>query len=167
MSFDRLAGDGLHWPCPNKDHPGTPVLHIGRFTKGKGTLFAIPFKAPAEVPDAEYPVYLTTGRILQHFHTGTMTRKSQGLNNLAGPHVMISVEDALAIGVGNSGEVKITTRRGSITTKAFVTKRIPHGTAFVPFHFWEAPANRLTNNALDPEAKIPEYKVCACKLDKA
>jgi formate dehydrogenase major subunit len=167
MTYERLAGDGLHWPCPTKEHPGTPVLHIGRFTKGLGTFFAIPFKAPAEVPDAEYPIYLTTGRVLHHFHTGTMTRKSKGLNRLSGPHVMISVEDAEAIGVGNSGLVKVTTRRGNITTNAFVTRRIPKGTAYVPFHFSEAPANVLTINALDPEAKIPEFKVCACKLEKA
>jgi formate dehydrogenase major subunit len=167
MSYERIGRMGLHWPCPTKEHPGTPVLHIGKFTKGLGTMFAIPFKDPAEMPDAEYPTYLTTGRILQHFHTGTMSRKSEGLNNLAGPHVMISVEDAERIGVKNSEMVKVTTRRGTITTKAFITKRIPNGTAFVPFHFWEAPANQLTNNALDPIAKIPEYKVCACKLEKA
>ena len=95
-----------------------------------------------------------------------MSRKSAGLNRLAGPHAMISVEDAEALGIGNSEEVKVTTRRGTITTKAFITKRIPKGTAFVPFHFHEAPANVLTNNALDPVAKIPEYKVCACKLER-
>jgi formate dehydrogenase major subunit len=130
-------------------------------------MFAIPFKAPAEVPDAEYPIYLTTGRILQQFHTATMTGKSDGLNNLAGPSVMVSVEDAEAMGIGNSEKVRVTTRRGSIVTNAFVTRRIPKGTAYVPFHFAEAPANVLTNNALDPIAKIPEYKVCACKLEKA
>ncbi len=167
MTYERIGRKGLHWPCPTTEHPGTPVLHVGKFTKGLGTMTAIPFRAPAEMPDDEYPTYLTTGRILQHFHTGTMSRKSQGLNNLAGPHVMIAVEDAERIGVGNSEQVKVTTRRGSITTKAFVTKRIPKGTAYVPFHFWEAPANILTNNALDPVAKIPEYKVCACKLEKA
>lgn len=167
MSYERIGRMGLHWPCPTKEHPGTPVLHAGKFTKGLGTMFAIQFRAPAEMPDDEYPTYLTTGRILQHFHTGTMSRKSQGLNNIAGPHVMISVEDAERIGVTNSEMVKVTTRRGTITTKAFITKRIPKGTAFVPFHFWEAPANILTNNALDPVAKIPEYKVCACKLERA
>ncbi len=167
MSYDRLGRAGLHWPCPTADHPGTPVLHIGKFAKGLGTMFAVPFREPAETPDEEYPVYLTTGRILQHFHTGTMSRKSAGLNRLAGPHAMISVEDAEALGIGNSGDVKVTTRRGTITTKAFITKRIPKGTAFVPFHFNEAPANLLTINALDPVAKIPEYKVCACRLEKA
>jgi predicted molibdopterin-dependent oxidoreductase YjgC len=168
ISYERLRKNyGLHWPCPTPEHPGTPVLHIGRFTKGKGTMFAIPFKEPAETPDAEYPIYLTTGRILQHFHTATMTRKSQGLCNLAGPSVMVSVEDAEKLGIGNSAKVRVTTRRGSIVTSAFVTRRIPKGTAYVPFHFAEAPANVLTNNALDPIAKIPEYKVCACKLEKA
>lgn len=168
MTYDRLEGDGLHWPCPHKEHPGTPVLHVGRFTKGLGTFFPIPFKAPAEVPDAEYPIYLTTGRILQQFHTGTMSRKVAGLEKLSGgAHVMVSVEDAEALGIANSGQIKVTTRRGSITTRAFVTKRMPKGTVFVPFHFVEAAANVLTNNALDPVAKIPEYKVCACKLEKA
>ncbi len=167
LTYKRLGFNGMHWPCPNEEHPGTPVLHIGKFTRGLGLMTAIPFKAPAEVPDEEYPMYLTTGRILQHFHTGTMSRKSEGLNNLAGPHAMISVEDAEAIGVGNSEMVKVITRRGEITTKAFITKRCPKGTVYVPFHFWEAPANKLTNNALDPVAKIPEYKVCACKIEKA
>lgn len=167
MSYERLGSVGLHWPCPTKDHPGTPVLHVGKFAKGKGTMFGIPFKEPAETPCKDYPVYLTTGRILQHFHTGTLSRKTVGLNRIAGPHVMISVEDAETMNVGNGEQVKVTTRRGSITTKAFVTRRIPKATAFVPFHFCEAPANILTNNALDPIAKIPEYKVCACKLEKA
>lgn len=168
MSYERLEKNhGLHWPCPTADHPGTPVLHVGKFAKGIGTMFPIDFIEPAELPDAEYPIYLTTGRILQHFHTGTMSRKSEGLNKIAGPHAMISVEDAEAMGVGNSENIKITSRRGTITTKAFVTKRMPKGTIFVPFHFAEAPANILTNNALDPIAKIPEYKVAACRIEKA
>lgn len=168
MTYKRLEQKrGLHWPCPNEDHPGTPVLHVGKFAKGKGTMFAIPFKAPAELPDKEYPIYLSTGRILQHFHTGTMSRKTDGLNNIAGPHALVSVEDAEELGIGNSQNIKITSRRGSIVTKAVITKRMPKGSVFVPFHFAEAPANILTNNALDPIAKIPEYKVAACKIEKA
>ncbi len=167
INYERLSKGALHWPCPTVEHPGTPVLHIGRFTKGKGTMFAIPFKEPAELPDAEYPLCMTTNRVLQQFHTATMTRKSEGLSNLAGPTVMISVEDAESLGIGNSEKVRVTTRRGSIVTNAFVTRRIPKGTVSIPFHFAEAPANALTINALDPIAKIPEYKVCACKLEKA
>jgi formate dehydrogenase major subunit len=128
---------------------------------------AIPFKEPAELPDAEYPLIMTTGRVLQQFHTGTMTRKTQGLNNLAGPMVMISVEDAESLGVKNSDKVKVSTRRGEIVSNAFVTKRIGKGTIYIPFHYAEAPANLLTIAALDPVAKIPELKVCAARVARA
>ncbi|NOR46060.1 MAG: molybdopterin-dependent oxidoreductase, partial [Candidatus Delongbacteria bacterium] len=167
MTYERLEGSGLQWPCPTKDHPGTPILHVGEFVRGLAKMHPITYKDPAELPDEEYPIYLTTGRVLQHFHTGAMTRKTKGLNNLSGPHVMISVEDAENLGISNGEKIKVTTRRGSITTIAFVTKRMPKGTASVPLHFWEAPANMLTNNALDPISKIPEFKVAACKLEKA
>ncbi|MEM4248077.1 MAG: formate dehydrogenase subunit alpha, partial [Candidatus Nanoarchaeia archaeon] len=164
--YERLGKEGLHWPCPTKEHPGTPVLHIGKFTRGKGLMKAIPFKEPAELPDAEYPLILTTGRLLQQYHTGTMTRKTEGINRIAGPRVMISVEDAEALGIKNGEVVRVKTRRGKIETNAFVTKRIGKGTIFIPFHFGEAAANRLTIAALDPIAKIPEYKVCAAKVEK-
>lgn len=164
--YERLGRLGLHWPCPTKEHPGTPVLHIGKFTRGKGLMKAIPFKEPAELPDDEYPLIMTTGRLLQQFHTGTMTRKTEGINRLAGPRVMMSVEDAEALGIENSELVKVTTRRGEIKTNAFVTQLIGKGTIFIPFHFSEAPANRLTIAALDPVAKIPEYKVCAARVEK-
>jgi len=167
LSYEKIGRFGIHWPCPTKEHPGTPVLHIGKFTKGLGTMFAVPYRAAAENPDKEYPIYLTTGRILQHFHTGTMSRKSEGLNNISSHHAMISVADAEKAGLKNGDNVRVTSRRGSIVTRAFVTKRIPKGTVFIPFHFHEAPANILTNNALDPIAKIPEFKVCACKIEKA
>jgi len=167
ITYKRLGFNGIQWPCPTEEHPGTQVLHIGKFTRGLGAFAAVSFKEPAEMPDKDYPLYFTTGRILQHFHTGTMSRKSEGLNNLAGPTVMISVEDAEAIGVKNSEKVKVTTRRGSVVTNAFITKRCPKGTVYMPFHFAEAAANHLTINALDPIAKIPEYKVCACKIEKA
>ena len=119
---------------------------------------------PDELPDEEYPFILTTGRVLQQFHTGTMTRKTEGLNNLAGPMVMISVEDAEKLGISNSQEIEISSRRGSITAPAFVTKRITTGVIYLPFHYKESPANRLTNPALDPTAKIPEFKVCAANI---
>jgi formate dehydrogenase major subunit len=162
--YDRLGRAGLHWPCPTKEHPGTPVLHIGKFARGKGLMKAIPFREPAELPDAEYPLIMTTGRVLQQFHTGTMSRKTEGLNNIAGPLVMISVEDAETLGIKNSERVTVTTRRGSIETNAFVTKRIGKGTIYIPFHYAEAAANRLTIAALDPVAKIPELKVCAARV---
>ncbi|EKD50064.1 MAG: hypothetical protein ACD_62C00666G0005 [uncultured bacterium] len=166
MTYKRLGQNGLHWPCPTQEHPGTPVLHIGKFTRGKGLMKAIPFKEPAELPDAQYPLILTTGRLLQQFHTGTMTRKTAGLDRLAGPRVMMSVEDAKSLGIGNGELVRVKSRRGQIETKAFVTRDIGQGTIFIPFHFCEAPANRLTIAALDPVAKIPEFKVCAARVEK-
>jgi len=166
ITWDRVGRNGLQWPCPNTEHPGTPYLHKDKFARGLGKLKAISFKEAAELPDEEYPLILTTGRVLQQFHTGTMSRKTEGLNNLAGPMVMISVEDAERMGIGNSEVVAIATRRGEITAPAFVTKRISTGVIFIPFHYNESPANRLTNPVVDPVAKIPEYKVCAAKIRK-
>ena len=166
ITWERVGRKGLQWPCPTIDHPGTPYLHKGKFARGKGLLSPIAFKEPDELPDDDYPLILTTGRVLQQFHTGTMSRKTEGLNNIAGPMVMISVTDAEKLGIGNSEEVKIATRRGEISAPAFVTKRIQPGVIYIPFHYKEAPANRLTNPALDPVAKIPEYKVCAAKVSK-
>jgi formate dehydrogenase major subunit len=166
ISWERVDENGLQWPCPNEEHPGTPFLHKGTFARGKGLMKGIQFREPAELPDAEYPFILTTGRVLEHFHTGTMTRKSQGLNNMAGPMIMISVEDADEMGVGNSEVIKVKTRRGEIEAPAFVTRRIGKGTIFVPFHYKEAAANLLTNPVFDPVANIPEYKVCAAAVTK-
>ena len=166
ITWERVGRFGLQWPCPNEEHPGTPYLHKGKFARGKGLLRPISFKEPDELPDEEYPLILTTGRVLQQFHTGTMSRKTEGLNNLAGPMVMISVDDAERMGISNSEVVEISTRRGEITAPAFVTKRISTGVIYIPFHYKESPANRLTNPAIDPIAKIPEYKVCAAKVSK-
>ncbi len=166
ITWARVGLAGLQWPCPDIHHPGTPILHTETFSRGKGLMAAIEFKYAAELPDAEYPLVLTTGRLLEQFHTGTMSRKTKGLDQLAGPRVSIAVQDAEARGIGNGDPVRVTTRRGAIETYAFVTKRMQPGVLFVPFHFEEAPANRLTNAAIDPFAKIPEYKVCAARLEK-
>jgi len=166
ITWERVDRNGLQWPCPTLEHPGTPYLHKTSFARGKGLMKGIAFKEPAELPDAEYPLILTTGRVLQQFHTATMTRKSKGLSRLAGPMAMISVDDAEAIGIGNGEMIKVTSRRGEITTKAFVTRRIGRGTVFIPFHYYEAAANTLTNPVVDPVAKIPEYKACAVRVSK-
>ena len=167
ISWERAEScGGLQWPCPNDEHPGTPFLHKDKFARGQGLMKAISFREPDELPDDEYPLIMTTGRVLQHFHTGTMTRKTEGLNNLAGPMVMISVADAENLTIENSELVQVSTRRGSIHTKAFVTRRIPQGTIYIPFHYFEAPANMLTNPATDPVAGIPEYKACAARVNK-
>jgi formate dehydrogenase major subunit len=166
ISWERVGTQGLQWPCPTLDHPGTPYLHKGKFARGKGLMKAIPFKEPAELPDKEYPLVLTTGRLLEQFHTATMTRKSEGLNNLAGPMVMISAADAEELKISDGETVLVASRRGKIQTPAFVTDKIGKGTIYIPFHFHEAAANTLTNPVYDPVAKIPEYKACAAKVSK-
>lgn len=166
ITWDRIRENGIPWPCPTIDHPGTPVLHKDKFVRGKGFLKAIAFKEPAEMPDSEYPLTLTTGRLLFQFHTGTMTRKSEGLNQLGKPMVLISCEDACINKISDGDMVAIQTRRGRIEIAAEVTANIGVGTIFVPFHFAEAPANRLTIGAVDPIAKIPEFKVCAARIEK-
>ena len=167
MTYKRLEPNGLQWPCPSEDHPGTPYLHKGKFTRGKGLFFAIEHKDPAEMPDAEYPLYLTTGRILYQYHTGTMSRKAAGLNEKAPEcQVEISPADAAEYQIVDGEMVKVTTRRGAITAKAAVTEKAVRGTIFVPFHYAEAAANTLTIAALDPVCAIPEFKVCAVRLEK-
>jgi predicted molibdopterin-dependent oxidoreductase YjgC len=165
ITHERLEDGGLCWPCPDLDHPGTPILHIGRFTRGLGKFSPVAYEPPDEETDEEYPLILTTGRMLEHYHTGTMTRRSDGLNELVPTgFVEINPVDAERLGVADGADVRVETRRGAITTPANVTPRVQAGTVFVPFHFWEAPANRLTNPARDPSAKIPEFKVCACRV---
>lgn len=166
ISFARLdAEGGLCWPCPTPGHPGTPILHEGSFTRGKGLFFPVVYQPPAEEVDEEYPLTLTTGRLLEHYHTGTMTRRVEGLNELVPTgFAELNPADAARLGIVDGAEVTVATRRGTIATPAFVTERVAPGTVFVPFHFWESPANRLTNPVLDPDSKIPEFKVCACRV---
>ncbi len=166
MSYDRLEGEGLQWPCPDKDHPGTKFLHKGKFSRGLGHFHAIDFIPPYEMPDDDYPLLLTTGRMLYHFHTGTMSRRSAGLDELHPEgKVEISPEDADKLGIADGDMVEVESRRGKVAARAWVTDKSPAGTVFMTFHFREAAANLLTVSALDPIAKIPEYKVCAVKVE--
>lgn len=165
LRWEAITPNGVQWPS-NKNNPaGTRIMHQTQFTRGKGQMVGVPFRYAAELPDEEYPLVLTTGRVLEQFHTGTMTRKTKGLDNLAGPRAMVSVEDAEALGISNGQRLKVSTRRGSIEIDAFVTKRIQKGVVFIPFHFVESPVNRLTTTATDPHAKIPEFKVAAVKVE--
>jgi formate dehydrogenase alpha subunit len=165
--YERLSkGEQLCWPCPLPNHPGTPILHQDKFTRGLGKFHALDFIPPAELPDVKYPMILTTGRVLQHFHTGTMTRKSKGLEALApSPFVEVNPKDAQKLGVEDGDWVKVSSRRGSIELTAKVDDKVGVGVIFIPFHYHEAVVNTLTNPALDPIAKIPEYKVCAARLE--
>ena len=168
INYDRIEYEGLHWPCPTSEHPGTPILHREQFTSGKGVFHAIDYIEPAETADDEYPMYLTTGRLLYQYHTGTMTMKSDGIMEIAPEcFVEISPQDARSYELEDGTLVKIASRRGSIEARIKISRKAVSGTVFIPFHYAQAAANRLTNSALDPISGIPEYKVCAVKLSRA
>lgn len=168
ISYQRIETDGLVWPCPAPGHAGTPVLHAETFTRGLGKFHAVEFIPPVEVPDEDYPLVLTTGRVLYQYHTGTMTMKSEDLNKRAPEcRVEICPDDALKIKITNGEMVCVASRRGTIQARATVTSKIVAGTVFIPFHYAVSAANRLTNSALDPVCAIPELKVCAVSVTPA
>ena len=168
MSYERLEKGGLQWPCPTFDHPGTPILHVGKFSRGDRALFKpAPYRPSAETPDSEYPMIFTTGRILYHYHTSTMTGRVEGLMNISGhSYVELNPADAAKLGIASGDQVKVTSRRGSVSVEARVTDIVTEGVLFMPFHFADGPANMLTNTVTDPIAKIPELKVCAARIEK-
>ncbi len=167
INYRRLEKEELHWPCPNAEHPGTLYLHKGEFKRGKGKFHPVDYLPPAERPDHTYPMVLSTGRMLYHYHTATMTRRSRPLNKFAkDAYVEINVKDLEEIGACDGCRVRVITRRGDIEIFARQSERVAPGVVFIPFHFRESPANRLTNDVLDPVAKIPELKVAACRIEK-
>ena len=170
MSYERLdatEGRYLQWPCPEKNHPGTPILHVGKFTRGLGWLYPTVYVPSAELPDEEYPVLLSTGRILYHYNTRAMTGRTEGLMEIAGhAFVEINEEDAANLHIHNGERVRVCSRRGSITAEARVSGKTSPGECWMPFHFPDGDCNWLTNPALDQFARIPEYKVCACRIEK-
>jgi len=166
ISHERLAMGGLQWPCPTPDHPGTPILHVGKFTRGLGLFSPVDYIPPAEPPDEAYPFVLSTGRILFHWHGGTLSRRSPGLDSLAPEaEVEIHPEDASMLGLSTGLAVRVRSRRGSVIARVQVTRRSPPGMVFMTFHYAEAATNLLTTDAVDPVAKIPEYKVAAVRLE--
>ena len=167
MSYDRLQGEGLQWPCPDAEHPGTAILHVEKFARGLGQFSPVRANDPAEAIDEEYPLILTTGRVLYHYHSGTMTRRSEPLAwREPRGYVEVNSEDAAAVGVQDNHAVVIKSRRGSVRTRLKISEGVPPGTIFLAFHWREAPANRLTHDlVLDPVAKIPEYKISAVRLE--
>jgi formate dehydrogenase alpha subunit len=167
INYGRIENNGIHWPCPNTDHPGTPCLHVDKFSCGLGVFHTIDYKPPAEMVDEKYPMYLTTGRVLYQYHTGSMTMKSEGLNELAPrSFVEISGEDAEAYNILEGDILKVVSRRGEIEAEARISEKAVTGTVFIPFHYARGAANLLTSAALDPVAQIPEYKVCAVRVEK-
>jgi len=167
IDYDRIEKEGLQWPCPSKDHAGTPILHVGQFARGKGLFHAIGFRGPDELPDSDYPLILTTGREHAHYHSGTMTRRCSRINDCFPEGFMeMHPVDAERLRIQTGDTVKVASRRGEITTKVKVIDRTAAGTVFMSFHYSESPVNVLTNPALCPTAKIPEYKVCAVRVGK-
>lgn len=168
MSYERLGINGLQWPCPDAAHPGTPFLHKDRFTRGLGKLHAVEYRDPAEMPDADYPYFLTTGRMFAHYHTGTMTRISPRLDNEQRTgYVSINPKDARSLDIKEGDALVLSSRRGDMEAPAKITPSVAPGTLFLPIHFGENPTNVLTNaEAFDPLAKIPEFKVAAVRIEK-
>ena len=162
------AGERLQWPCPSADHPGTQILHTKQFTRGKGKFMPIDHVPPAEKPDDDYPMLLSTGRVLYHWHGGQMTRRAKGLMEIYGEALIeVNPDDAEKLGLNGKNIVRVTSRRGFIEAQAWVTDRVPPGMVYANFHFPNASANELTHASLDPVAKIPEYKIVAVKVELA
>jgi formate dehydrogenase major subunit/formate dehydrogenase alpha subunit len=160
-------GERLQWPVPHARHPGTPILHVGQFTRGKGKFHAVDHLPPAELPDHDFPFLLTTGRVLYHWHGGELTRRVESLVTVY-PEGLIEIhpDDAARMGLRPRGMVKVRSRRGETLASAFVTERVAPGLVFGNFHFpGPQNVNNVTNNAVDPIAKIPEYKVCAVQVE--
>ena len=168
ITYSRIQDKGLQWPCPTVEHPGTPILHSnGRFTRGKGLFSNTVYRHQAELPNLDFPIILSTGRRLWHYHTGTQTRNSKGLENLFSEELLeISLTDAKELNIKTGDMVKATSRRGEVIMKAWVTERSPRGVAWCSFHFHEAHANTLTIDAYDNVTETPEYKACAIKIEK-
>jgi len=168
ITYERIEEEGLQWPCPSTEHPGTRYLHKDKFSRGLGLFTAIDYRPSEELPDEKYPFILTTGRVLYHFHTATMTRRSEGLvEKYPESLAEVNPNDAEKLGIKDRDFITVTSRRGSLQVKASVIDTPPEGTIFMNFHFSEAAVNLLTNPALDPVGKIPEYKVCAVKIEAA
>jgi formate dehydrogenase alpha subunit len=170
VSYSRLErGDRLQWPVRDSSHPGTPILHVDRFTRGRGKFHPVDFLPAAELTDAEFPLLLTTGRVLYHWHGGEISRRAEGLLE-AYPEALAEVhpEDAAKIGLNGGAIVRVRSRRGEMVARAVVTDRVAPGVIFANFHFpGPQNVNNVTIGALDPIAKIPEYKVCAVAIESA
>jgi predicted molibdopterin-dependent oxidoreductase YjgC len=168
ISYERLEREGgVHWPCPAPDHPGSPYLFAESFPRGRGKFWPVLYGTQSELPDADYPFVLSTGRVLYHWHGGTLTRASALTEIWPECTVEMHPADAGRLGLETGDWVDVSSRRGSITARLLVTGRSPAGTVFIPFHFVEAAANVLTDQRLDPRAKIPDYKVCGVQVAPA
>lgn len=168
IKYNRIEKDGLQWPCIDLKHPGTKFLHKdGNFTSGKGTFHAVSWAPPAEVPDESYPLVLSTGRRLYHYHTRTQTGRCAGLNDLLSEETAdISLSDATTLNIQEGEYIQVKSRRGVVNVRARITDEVPKGMVWMAFHFRDANANWLTNPVFDPVTQTAEYKACAVRIDK-
>jgi formate dehydrogenase major subunit/formate dehydrogenase alpha subunit len=170
ITYARLESGGIQWPCPDANHPGTPVLHKGRIVRGKGLFVPVDYTPLPEVPDRDYPfilIILSTGRDYYHYHAGSMTRKVPLLNEMC-PESLVEINpsDAEKLGINEGGQVRVVGRRGDFVSKVKITDKVSSGVVFAKFHFAEAPVNLFTNTVLDPESKITDLKVPAVRIEK-
>ncbi len=167
ISYERLEKGGLVWPCPVLDHPGTPVLHVGKFARGLGKFHPVEYVPPAEQPDEQFPLVLSTGRRHFHYHTGTMTLRTGALEvYYPEEYLEVNPADACVLNLENWEKVRVVSRRGEVEVRVCITDRVPAGLVFTSFHFPEVAINKLTNPVRDAIAKIPELKVCAVRIEK-
>jgi formate dehydrogenase major subunit len=169
VTYEKMEKpESVHWPCPTVEHAGTPILHIGKFSAadGKGTMFGLEYKPPAEVADAEYPFTLMTGRLIFHYHTRTQTDRAAQLHyEVPESYIQINTIDAKRLGITENEKIKVSSRRGEIETLARISDDVAPGVTYMTMHFHKG-ANTLTNTALDPLSKMPELKHCAVKIEK-
>jgi formate dehydrogenase alpha subunit len=167
ITYQRIEDEGgVHWPCPSLDHPGTPYLFEDDFPRGRGKFWKLEHDTDSELPDDDYPYHLTTGRVLFHWHGGTMTRRSKLDDAFPEPILEMHPDDAHSLELVSGDWVEVSSRRGQVVCRVMVTGRSPVGTVFLPFHFVEAAANLLTLDKIDPRAKIPDFKMAAVQLRK-
>ncbi|MDN6144388.1 MAG: molybdopterin-dependent oxidoreductase, partial [Tetragenococcus halophilus] len=167
VNYKRLKQEnGLQWPCKSLDDPGTPIMHVGEFARGKGLFKAIPYQPAQELPDNKYPYLMSTGRMLYHYNTRSMTGRTPGINEISNKsYIEVNAESATQLGINHGDKVKVSSRRGSIETFAKVGDRVREDSVFMTFHFQDGNVNEITNAVYDDIAIIPEYKVCAVSIE--
>ena len=168
INYERLETSPLQWPCPTTEHPGTPILHVGQFSRagGRARFLPVAWQAPHEWPNEEYPYLATTGRNLYHYHSGSMTRRSAPGKFVDHLQIEINPEDALRIKINNGDTLRVTSRRGTVEGEALITDRVPPQMLFLPFHFAEASANNLTASVWDTDSETPPFKISAVQVEK-
>ena len=165
ISYERMEKESVHWPCPTPEHPGTPILHIGKFTRGLGGFQPNEHIPPGEMPDEEYPILLCTGRIMQHYNV--TTQYSAGINSVWDKEMTeVHPQEAKKLGLVTGSRMRVTSRRGSIVTNVWVTDKVQPGVIWMAHHHSETPTNEVTSHHVCDIAGTYEYKVCAVKIEK-